>query len=160
MNVTFLEYSPLATTIWIGDDVLILSLAPVTIESSVCISQRAFLCTGTHNHHLATFDLKTKPITIRAGCWVAARRLSARGVEVSGGSIISAGGIHGKRAGAFVCARQSGGHRADTRPSSGLSPSPPQGANAFWRSVLTLRIQKEGADTQKGLMSRFYFDSI
>ena len=49
---------------WIGDEVLILSLAPVKIGSNVCISQRAFLCTGSHDFRSEGFDLITKPIEI------------------------------------------------------------------------------------------------
>ncbi len=35
--------------IWIGEELGILSLAQVTIGSNVCISQRAYLCTGSHH---------------------------------------------------------------------------------------------------------------
>jgi acetyltransferase-like isoleucine patch superfamily enzyme len=35
--------------VWIGDDVGILSLAQVTIESNVCVARRSFLCTARHD---------------------------------------------------------------------------------------------------------------
>jgi len=56
-----------ADHVWIGEEVLILSLAPVTIESHVCLSQRAFICTGSHDFLAPGFDLVTKPVTIREG---------------------------------------------------------------------------------------------
>ncbi|MDP9292603.1 MAG: colanic acid biosynthesis acetyltransferase WcaF, partial [Verrucomicrobiota bacterium] len=74
-------------------EVMILSLAQVTIESSVCVSQRAFLCTGSHDFRSATFDLQTKPITLRSGSWVAAQAFIAPGVEVGAGSMVTAGSV-------------------------------------------------------------------
>src|SRR4051812_40896434 len=65
VNVTFPWRLSIADDVWIGEEVLILSLAPVTIESDVCISQRAFLCTGSHKFRGPNFDLVTRPITIR-----------------------------------------------------------------------------------------------
>jgi putative colanic acid biosynthesis acetyltransferase WcaF len=66
------------------------SLAPVVIESNVCISQRAFLCTGSHNFRAENFDLIVKPITIRAGSWIAALAFIAPGVEIGEGSMVAA----------------------------------------------------------------------
>src|ERR1700677_3985154 len=48
--------------VWIGEEVFILNLAPVTLGSHICISQRAFLCTGCHEWKSETFDLQTLPI--------------------------------------------------------------------------------------------------
>ncbi len=79
--------------VWLGEDVMILSLALVTIESSVCVSQRAFLCTGSHDARSETFDLRTAPITLRSGSWVAAMAFIGPGVEIGSGSIVSAGSV-------------------------------------------------------------------
>ena len=67
VNITFPWRLTIGDHVWLGEEVLILSLAPVTLESDVCISQRAFLCTGSHRFHSPGFDLVTKPITIRRG---------------------------------------------------------------------------------------------
>jgi putative colanic acid biosynthesis acetyltransferase WcaF len=40
----------------LGDEVLILSLDRVVIGSNVCISQRAFLCTGSHDFKKQSFE--------------------------------------------------------------------------------------------------------
>ncbi len=93
VNVTFPWRLSMGDHVWIGEEVIILTLAPVTIESNVCVSQRAFLCTGTHNFHRETFDLQTKPIILRSGSWVAAQSFIGPGVEVGSGSIVAAGSV-------------------------------------------------------------------
>lgn len=79
--------------VWIGEDVGILSLARVTIGSNVCISQRAYLCTGSHDFRREDFKLKVAPITVRDGSWIAAMAFIAPGVEIGSGSVVSAGSV-------------------------------------------------------------------
>lgn len=79
--------------VWIGEEVTILSLAPVKIESNVCISQKVFLCTGSHNFYQSDFALQTKPITIRSNSWVAAQAFVGPGVEIGPGAVVSAGSV-------------------------------------------------------------------
>ncbi len=93
VNINFPWRLSMGDHVWIGEEVCILSFASVTIESNVCVSQRSFLCTGTHNFHVPTFDLQTKPITLRTGCWVAAKSFIGPGVEVGAGSVLSAGSV-------------------------------------------------------------------
>jgi putative colanic acid biosynthesis acetyltransferase WcaF len=93
VNVTFPWRLTLGDDIWIGEEVLILTLAPVVIESDVCLSQRAFLCTGSHDFRKDAFDLVTRPVTIRRGTWIASHAFIAPGVEIGAGSIISAGAV-------------------------------------------------------------------
>ena len=93
VNVTFPWRLTLGDHVWLGDEVLILSLAPVTIESDVCISQRAFLCTGSHDYRRESFDLITKPITVRQGVWIAASAFIGPGDEIAPGAVIAAGSV-------------------------------------------------------------------
>jgi putative colanic acid biosynthesis acetyltransferase WcaF len=65
----------------------------VTIESNCCISQRAFLCTGSHDFSSPAFSLRTEPITIHQGSWVAAAAFIAPGVEIGPGSMVAAGSV-------------------------------------------------------------------
>ena len=93
LNVNFPWRLTLGDHVWIGEEVMILSLAPVTLESHVCISQRAFLCTGSHDFRAANFDLITQPITIRERSWIAAQAFIGPGVEIGPGSMVTAGSV-------------------------------------------------------------------
>jgi putative colanic acid biosynthesis acetyltransferase WcaF len=93
VNITMPWRITIGDHVWLGEEVLILSFAPVVIEDSVCVSQRAFLCTGSHAHRKPAFDLVTKPITLRRGAWVAAQAFIAPGVEVGEGAVVSAGSV-------------------------------------------------------------------
>lgn len=78
---------------WIGDEVAILSLDQVIIGSHCCVSQRAFLCTGSHRFDQPGFDLVTKPISIRDGSWIAAQVFVAPGVTIGPNSMCVAGSV-------------------------------------------------------------------
>lgn len=93
VNITFPWRFECGDHVWIGDEVLILSLDRVSVGSNVCISQRALLCTGTHDFSSETFDLVTRPITIGDGCWVAAGAMVMPGAVVPEGTMVKAGEV-------------------------------------------------------------------
>jgi putative colanic acid biosynthesis acetyltransferase WcaF len=93
VNITYPWKLAIGDHVWLGEEVVILSLAQVTIESNVCISQRAFICTGSHAFRSPSFDLITKPITIRAGSWIAAQAFVAPGVTIGPDSMVAAGAV-------------------------------------------------------------------
>jgi putative colanic acid biosynthesis acetyltransferase WcaF len=93
VHITFPWFVEIGDDVWLGEEVCLLSLAPITIENDVCISQRAFLCTGSHDFRTRTFDLVTRPIVIRRGSWVAAQAFVAPGVEIGEGSLVNAGAV-------------------------------------------------------------------
>jgi len=103
-NISFPWRLAIGDHVWIGEDVGILSLAQVTIGSNVCISQRAYLCTGSHDFRREDFKLKVAPITVGDGSWIAAASFIAPGVEIGPGAVVSAGSVvfNNVRAGAFV----------------------------------------------------------
>lgn len=78
---------------WIGEDVWIDNLAEVTIGSQCCISQGAYLCTGSHDWTRQTFDLITRPIHVADQAWIAARSIIGPGVSVGEGSVLSLGSV-------------------------------------------------------------------
>jgi putative colanic acid biosynthesis acetyltransferase WcaF len=93
VNISFPWRLTMGDHVWIGEDVGILTLAPVTIESNVCISQRAYLCTGSHDFRREDFKLQVAPITVREGSWIAAASFIASGIEIGSGAIVSAGSV-------------------------------------------------------------------
>ena len=68
---------------WIGEGVWLLNLEPITIGPDVCISQEAFLCTGSHDRHSPSFEYDNRPITVEAGAWIGARAVILRGVSAT-----------------------------------------------------------------------------
>lgn len=75
---------------WIGEDVWLLNLEQITLGSDVCLSQGAFLCTGSHDRHSPSFEFDNGPITIGDQTWVAAQALILRGVDVQTRSVVGA----------------------------------------------------------------------
>jgi putative colanic acid biosynthesis acetyltransferase WcaF len=78
---------------WIGEDAWIDNLDLVSIGENCCVSQGAYLCTGSHNWSLRSFDLITRPIILNDGAWVAARACVALGVTLGEGAILTMGSV-------------------------------------------------------------------
>jgi len=81
---------------WIGRDVWIDNLDYVTLESDVCISQGAYLCTGSHDHKSETFELRTAPIILEHGAWVCCRATVLGGAILRRMSIVPANGVYSR----------------------------------------------------------------
>ncbi len=75
---------------WVGVDSYLLNLEPITIGEDVCISQQAFLCTGSHDASDQAFEFDNAPIVIEDGAWVAARATVLRGVTVGRDAVVGA----------------------------------------------------------------------
>ena len=75
---------------WIGDDVVLYSLGEIEIGSNTVISQKSYLCTGSHDYTKETFDIFAKKITIGDSCWLATDVFVAPGITISDGAIVGA----------------------------------------------------------------------
>ena len=93
VRVSFPWRLKIGNHVWIGEEANILSLADVTIGNDVVISQRAFLCTGSHDWSDPAFALITRPITIEDGAWIAADVFVAPGVTVGKQAVATAGSV-------------------------------------------------------------------
>lgn len=78
---------------WIGEKVWIDNLADVTVGANVCISQGAYLCTGSHDVQDEQFRLITKPIVIEESAWISAFVKIAPGVTVRKASVVELGSV-------------------------------------------------------------------
>jgi len=90
VEISFPWRLELGDFVWIGNDVTLLSLAAIRIGSHCCLSQRAFLCSGSHDFRKTTFDLVVNPIVVNDGCWIAANSFVAPGVTFGSGSMCAA----------------------------------------------------------------------
>ncbi len=82
--------------VWIGEKAWIDNLAPVTLESHVCLSQDVYLCTGNHDWSDPNFQLITAEIYIEHSSWIAARSVIGPGVRIGQGAILGLGSVTGR----------------------------------------------------------------
>jgi putative colanic acid biosynthesis acetyltransferase WcaF len=82
--------------VWVGEDAWLDNLAPITLESHVCLSQSVYLCTGNHDWSHPYFQLITAPILIEQGSWIAARSTIGPGVTVRQGAVLALGSVTGR----------------------------------------------------------------
>lgn len=75
---------------WIGDNVSLYSLGKITIEDNVVVSQKSYLCTGSHDYLQVDFPIYQKPIHIGAQSWIAADVYIAPGVKIGNGTVVAA----------------------------------------------------------------------
>lgn len=75
---------------WIGDEVVLYSLGEISIGSHSVISQRSYLCAGSHDYKKINFPLIANKIKIENHCWVATDVYVAPGVTIGEGTIVGA----------------------------------------------------------------------
>jgi putative colanic acid biosynthesis acetyltransferase WcaF len=89
---------------WIGDDVVFYSLDGIKIGKHCVISQKSYLCTGSHDPQDPAFRLMTATITINNGVWVAADCFIGPGVEIGSNALIGTrSSVFEKMPASFVC---------------------------------------------------------
>jgi putative colanic acid biosynthesis acetyltransferase WcaF len=73
---------------WFGVDAWIYNQAPIRIGANVCISQGAFLTTGSHDY-ATTMDLHVAPIVIEDGVWIASKCVVQMGVTIGRSALVT-----------------------------------------------------------------------
>ena len=75
---------------WIGDDVILYSLDEIIIGNHVVVSQKSYLCTGSHDYTQTDFPILRQPIVLKDECWLATDVYVAPGVTVGRGTVVGA----------------------------------------------------------------------
>lgn len=75
---------------WVGDNVELYTLAEISIASHAVVSQRSYLCTGSHDPASRTFRIYAEPIVIEEGAWIATDVFIAPGVTVGRNALVGA----------------------------------------------------------------------
>ena len=75
---------------WVGDHAELYSLGTIEIGPHAVVSQRTYLCAGTHDYQRIDFPLVAKPVRIEAEAWVAADCFVAPGVTVGHAAVVAA----------------------------------------------------------------------
>ena len=75
---------------WIGDDVVFYSLESIRVGEHCVISQKSYLCTGSHDAQDPKFGLVTAPIAIGNGVWVATDCFIGAGVQIGANTLVGA----------------------------------------------------------------------
>lgn len=88
----------------LADGVDCYTMARVTLGDYATVSQRAFLCTGSHDIKTLQRPLVTKPIVIGAHAWVCAESYVAPGVVVGEGGVVGARAVLTKSLGEWQVA--------------------------------------------------------
>ncbi len=77
----------------LGPGVDCYSMGPITVGEQAVVSQRAFICTGTHDFQRPEFQIYAKPIVIGAYAWVCAEAFVGPGVTIAEGAVLGARGV-------------------------------------------------------------------
>ena len=64
--------------------------APIIIKRNATVSQRAYLCTASHNISSSKHEQTEKPIIIGSRAWVAAEAFVGPGVTIGEGAVVGA----------------------------------------------------------------------
>lgn len=93
VNIHFPWKLIIGNNVWIGEEAFLLNFELLTIESNVCISQRAFLCGGNHDYRKEEMPYRNGIITIQDGCWIGAVSFIGPNVIIGTDTVVSANSV-------------------------------------------------------------------
>jgi putative colanic acid biosynthesis acetyltransferase WcaF len=74
----------------IGDEVHLYTYGEIEIGDCAVVSQRSYLCAGSHDYTSPTFDIFAKKIVIGREAWLATDVFVAPGVTIGSGAVVGA----------------------------------------------------------------------
>lgn len=90
VKITYPWKVSLGNNVWLGDDAVLYSLGEITIGSNSVISQKCYLCTGSHDYKVSSFDIFSMPIRIGDGTWIATDVFVGPGVSIGDSIVVGA----------------------------------------------------------------------
>ena len=93
VNVKYPWNISFGDNVWIGEGVWLDSLGEISIGNNVCVSQGAYLLTGSHNYKKMSFDLIIGNILIKEGVWIGAKSIVCPGVTCNENAVLSVGSV-------------------------------------------------------------------
>lgn len=75
---------------WVGDDVVLYTLGEIRIGRHAVVSQKSYLCTGSHDYTKPAFDIYAEPVIVEDEAWVSTDVYVAPGVTIGKGAVIGA----------------------------------------------------------------------
>ncbi|MDI9872479.1 putative colanic acid biosynthesis acetyltransferase [Flectobacillus roseus] len=75
---------------WIGDEVVIYNLGEIVLGNNVVVSQRSYLCAGTHDYKAKDFSILSKEIIIEDEVWIATDVFISPGIKIQRGCVVGA----------------------------------------------------------------------
>lgn len=93
VNIKYPWHLNIGNEVWIGENVWIDCLVPVTIGNNVCLSQGAVILTGSHNYKKTSFDLITGSVVLEDGAWIGAAAMVNQGITVGSHAVLTTGSI-------------------------------------------------------------------
>ena len=93
VNIKYPWLLTIGNEVWIGENVWLDCLVPITIGNNICISQGAMLLTGSHNYKKPSFDLMTGSIVIEDGAWIGAGTIINMGLTIGTHAILGSGSV-------------------------------------------------------------------
>jgi putative colanic acid biosynthesis acetyltransferase WcaF len=73
---------------WIGDEVTLYNMANINIGKNCVISQKSYLCTGSHEHTKPSFDIFAESINIKDEVWIASDVFIVPGITIGTGTVV------------------------------------------------------------------------
>jgi putative colanic acid biosynthesis acetyltransferase WcaF len=90
VKITYPWHLKLGDYVWIGDEVVLYNLGEIAIGSNSVISQRSYLCAGSHDYKVPHFPICASPILIGCEVWIATDVYVGPAVKIGDGAVIGA----------------------------------------------------------------------
>lgn len=101
LNIKYPWHVEISDHSWIGENVWLDSIAPISIGRNACLSQGSYVGTGNHDWGDPAFGLVADKVVIENGAWVGAWAVIGPGVRVGAHSVVTMGAVVTKDTEAF-----------------------------------------------------------